>query len=110
MNQINVIYPYRYCGGWVFDDEARGLIKEPFVAGADTVMDILSAGADRFSLTFSGAEFPGVQHRFDWQREEFGGNWYRHSENGMEGWLCPALFLYFDSAPKSIFLMVREAV
>ena len=39
MNSIMVIYPYRDAGLWVFDDERVGLDKEPFIAGADTLID-----------------------------------------------------------------------
>ena len=38
-NAINVICPYKYNGVWVFDDPARGLVREPFVAGADKMID-----------------------------------------------------------------------
>jgi hypothetical protein len=30
-----------------------------------------------------------------------GGNWYHI--NGKEGWLCPALLKYFDTAPREIY-------
>ena len=39
VNAISVIFPYKYLGLWVFDDEKTGLIQEPFVAGADTLID-----------------------------------------------------------------------
>jgi hypothetical protein len=38
VNAINVISPYKHLGMWDFDDERVGLVKEPFVAGADTMM------------------------------------------------------------------------
>ena len=38
-NSIFVIKPYKWNGMWVFDDERVGLDKEPFVAGADTMID-----------------------------------------------------------------------
>ncbi len=38
-NSIFVINPYKWNGMWVFDDERVGLDKEPFVAGADTMID-----------------------------------------------------------------------
>jgi len=41
MNAINLIFPYRYEGMWVFDDARVGLDKEPFVSGADTMIDVL---------------------------------------------------------------------
>ena len=39
MNAINIIAPYKYLGMWVFDDPRLGLVQEPFVAGADTMID-----------------------------------------------------------------------
>ncbi len=39
MNAINVIAPYKYLGMWVFDDPRAGLVQEPFVSGADTMID-----------------------------------------------------------------------
>ena len=106
MNSINLIIPYRYEGMWVFDDPRVGLNKEPFVAGADTMIDLLVAdvpnAAKGFRLLFSASAFPGCQVKLEWKREESGGNWYYSPEFKMEGWLCPALFKYFEQAPKEI--------
>ncbi len=44
MNVINVIEPYRHLDMWVFDDPRVGLAKEPFVGGADTMIDRVTAG------------------------------------------------------------------
>jgi hypothetical protein len=108
MNAINLIVPYRYQGMWVFDDPRVGLDKEPFVSEADSMIDVLVAdvpGADRgFRLLFSATPFPGYTHMLQWAREEFGGNWYSSPVFKMEGWLCPALFKYFDKAPKEIYI------
>ena len=44
---------------WVFDDEERGLVKEPFVHGADTMFDFMSGNVlpgvnnTRCSIAFS---------------------------------------------------------
>ena len=38
-NALNVIHPYKWEGLWVFDDQRVGLEKEPFVEGADTIID-----------------------------------------------------------------------
>jgi hypothetical protein len=43
VNSIFLIVPYRHAGAWVFDDAPRGLQKEPFVSGADTMIDRLVA-------------------------------------------------------------------
>ena len=113
MNAINVIAPYKHHGMWVFDDPRVGLIQEPFVAGADTIIDRVVADipdAERgFTLVFSSTPFPGYQHRLDWQREEGGGNWYHAAQLGMEGWLCPALLRYFEEAPKQLFVQTKPA-
>jgi hypothetical protein len=61
-----------------------------------------------FTLVFSAQPFPGYQVEFEWRREEFSGNWYYSSALEMEGWLCPALFKYFDSAPKKIYAQFRS--
>jgi hypothetical protein len=39
MNAINAIAPYKHLGMWVFDDPRVGLNQEPFVAGADAMID-----------------------------------------------------------------------
>ena len=37
-------------------------------------------------------------------RGRYGGNWYYLPSYDMEGWLCPALMKYFESAPARIFI------
>ena len=108
MNSIMVIEPYRYVGTWVFDDAAMGLDKEPFVAGVPEMIDYLVRDipkADKgFRMTFSAKPFPGHQYRLTWLRTENEGNWYKLDDPPMEGWLCPALFRYFDSAPPELYV------
>jgi hypothetical protein len=57
-----------------------------------------------FRLLFSASPFPGYQRKLTRLREEFGGWWYESTEPEMEGWLCPALFRYFDEAPAEIYV------
>jgi len=110
MNSLFVIAPYRYMGMWVFDDPRVGLVQEPFVGGADTIIDMLVQdipdAESGFGIVFAAIPFPDHVHRLDWLREETGGNIYRHVATGMEGWLCPALFKYFTTAPETIYLKV----
>ncbi len=91
-----------------FDDPAVGLRQEPFVSGADEIMDCFSAdipgAANGFRLIFAPEPFPGYTARFERSRPEYGGMWYRWPERNMEGWLCPALFKYFAKAPPEIFV------
>jgi hypothetical protein len=92
---------------WVFDDPAVGLNREPFVAGIDKMIDQLVASipnAERgFRLLFSATPLPGHTVKLEWRREESGGNWYFCPQFRIEGWLCPALFKYFDKAPAELY-------
>lgn len=110
MNSLFAIAPYKFQGFWVFDDPAAGLKQEPFVSGADTILDVLTGSipgaADGFRLVFSAQPFPGFTASFEWLRPEHGGNWYVWKEKDMEGWLCPALFQYFETAPPEIYVRV----
>src|SRR5262249_21638681 len=95
MNAINVIAPYKHHGMWVFDDPRVGLVQEPFVAGADTMIDRIVAdipdAEHGFTMIFSTTPFPGHQYGLDWRREESGGNIYYAEKLKLEGWLCTAL-------------------
>lgn len=109
-NSIIVIRPYLSIGTWVFDDASVGLVREPFVAGAPAIISrmveeqgIVNA-RDGFALTASAEEFPGYQYSLTWFKGDRAGNWYRLDGTVLEGWLCPALFLYWKEAPKKIFV------
>ncbi len=107
-NSLMVIAPYRHNGMWVFDDPAVGLSREPFIAGIDKMIDKLVAdipNAERgWKAIFSASPFPGHEVKLEWRREESGGNWYYSDKYQMEGWLCPALFKYFNKAPREIYV------
>lgn len=114
-SQIKTIRPYKWNGVWVFDDPAVGLDKEALVAGMPELIEIATARAGiahpekGFVALFSQDPFPGAQVCLEWAREEAGGNVYRWPEGGQEGWLCPALFRYFDRAPARLYVEVRAA-
>ena len=61
-----------------------------------------------FTMYFSASPFPGFQKKIDWVREDSGGNWYRMDDPQVEGWLCPALFKYFNRAPDSLYVMAED--
>lgn len=107
-NAILVIAPYRHAGTWVFDDPAAGLRKEPFVAGVPEMIDVLVKDvpdADKgFRLLFSAHPFPAYQKKLTWSRGDMGGNYYTLDDPPMEGWICPALFRYYDAPPKEIYV------
>jgi hypothetical protein len=106
-NALMVIAPYWYKGTWVFDDEAAGLVREPFVLGMPEIIDAavedIPKAEKGFRLTFSAQPFPGANLELTWEREEHGGHWYCSEQTEIVGWLCPALFAYFDEAPKKIY-------
>lgn len=113
----SVLYPYLLGGTWVFDDERTGLKAEAFVMGMLEMIYrlIFTKGiqnADQgFQMTFSDEPFDGTDAELQWLRADdpdqpMGGNWYGATVAGQyqEGWLCPALRLYFDSAPARLFV------
>lgn len=91
----------------MFDDEDAGLVQEPFLCGADEVIERMVAdipGAEGgFRLTFSASPFPGYQLELVARAPEEGGQWYHAPALDMSGWLCPALFCYFDTAPPRLY-------
>lgn len=95
----------------MFDDAAVGLREEPFISGADRIIDRmvvdLSGAEGGFTLLFAARPFPGYQLELEWVREDMSGNWYRSEALGMEGWLCPALLNYFDSPPARLYATFR---
>jgi pimeloyl-ACP methyl ester carboxylesterase len=112
-SQIKVIRPYKWEGIWVFDDPAVGLDKEALVAGMPELIEMATAQAGirepekGFVALFSKDPFPTAQVCLERVREESGGNVYRWPEVGREGWLCPALFRYFERAPERLYVEVR---
>ena len=110
-SQITAIKPYKWEGLWVFDDDRVGLQREAFVAGADTMIDAaverkgIKDAEKGFLLLFSPDPFPGADVKLAWLRAEMGGNVY--GWENLEGWLCPALFRYFTSAPPVIYAEFR---
>jgi len=119
------IYPYELTSGcWVFDDERTGLKEEAFVLGmSEMISRVVEAKAipdasRGFALSFDAVPFdrdvelhwlpPGEAARqlgSDAPDIPDVGNWYTGQVLGekMTGWLCPALFLYFQDAPKIIY-------
>lgn len=104
-NVIKTIQPYRWAGGWVFDDESAGLDKEAFVAGADVMCDMMSGGMDSFTMQFSDIQFPTAKFNVKYLSGTVEkGTYYIESETGQQLWLCPALGRYFESSPNQIWV------
>lgn len=122
-NAMQEIYPYWTGATWAFDDDRVGLVAEPFVLGADMMItEVLHAkGANMsqvnqgFRLQFSANPFPQTDITIRFDREDSGGAWYTVTDSphqglshlieaGFKGWLCPAMYHYFSSAPESIHM------
>ena len=107
-NALIVIAPYRHAGTWVFDDPSARLVREPFVAGVPEMIDYLvrdiPGATNGFRLLFSAQPFPGYQKKLTWLRGDMGGNYYKMEEPAMEGWICPAMFRYYQTAPKELYV------
>ena len=107
-NALIVIAPYRHAGTWVFDDPGARLVREPFVAGVPEMIDVLvrdiPGATNGFRLLFSAQPFPGYQKKLTWLRGDMGGNYYKMEEPAMEGWICPAMFRYYKTAPKELYV------
>ena len=107
-NALMVIEPYSHAGTWVFDDDRVGLVREPFVAGVPEMIDQLVAhvpgATNGFRMLFSASPFPDYQKRLIKTREHMGGNYYKFEGTEKEGWLCPALFRYYEQAPNELYV------
>jgi hypothetical protein len=114
---IFTIYPYFLGNLWVFDDERTGLKEEPFIGPTSEMISKLieSKGIKNaeqgFTMQFGDEPFVGHDVELLWQRSDdpensTQGNWYRGTIAGLEmdGWLCPALGLYFPTAPLRLFV------
>jgi hypothetical protein len=115
-NSMIVLKPYRWEGMWVFDDEKTGLVREPFVSGVPEILETLlqnqgialEEAEKGFRLIFSAIPFPGHQLSAKWVGDEAGGTWYEESGSQARGWLCPALFRYFATAPNNLYVRVER--
>ena len=62
-----------------------------------------------FRLLFSANPFPGYRRSSAWLRGDSGGNIYRLDQPPLEGWICPAMFRYYKSAPKALYVRAEPA-
>lgn len=108
MNSILAIHPRKERGVWIFDDSSVALVREPFVAGMGEIIDDLVTSIPNaesgVTVLFSAQPFPSMQLQLSRLHTEHGGTWYQANTTGRVGWLCPALFLYFKSAPERLYV------
>lgn len=118
-NSIMVIEPYIWKRMWVFDDEATGLKREPFVSGADILCDYIldqvtqhmvdkeAELVNSFTAIFSATHFPSAKIKLALVKTEDEGNGgtdYYWKERKLNVWLCPALLKYFPTPPGNIYI------
>lgn len=136
MTQIFKINPRKESNIWLFDDPSRELDREPFVMGADAMIEALAdqAGACRYQKSigvpiyfsaepfsinsFAATEF--TRSRFGVEPEAIqagacgeDGAWYQGTVGNVdfEGWLCPATLKYFPVHPPKLYALVdRDAI
>ncbi len=113
MNVVNIITPYPYAGMWVFDDESRGLVAEPFVFGMSEILDKITQNVlemkerKPFKLIFSTEQLPMIHATLEKiDKPDIAGCWYKYKD--MEGWLCPATLLYYEEYPEKIHVFVES--
>ena len=118
-NAIHVIHPYKEAGMWIFDDDKKNIVKEPFVSGADEILDFISGYNMKCTVLFSNNCFPGSKWRLNKTSEEGQGAWYvlnqlaandecREITNIKHGWLCAVVKYYFQGGiPEEIYLQVK---
>lgn len=83
----------------------------------DTAVELKGVpnAAGGFLMIFSAGSFPDADFEVEWVREDGGGNVYKGQfevegeAQEMEGWLCPALNLYYPDAPQKLHVQIREA-
>tara|TARA_R110002020_G_scaffold385579_3_gene596500 strand:+ start:4803 stop:5222 length:420 start_codon:yes stop_codon:yes gene_type:complete len=104
MNTLSVINAYKDKRTWVFDEPEYGLVKEPFVAGADNFLDYVTRKKrDKVTLVFSSKSFPISNYSLKLWEECHGGGIYHENSTKSEMWLCGATKHYFNGKmPKEI--------
>lgn len=125
------IYPRKQQGTWLFDDPAVGLVSEPFVSGADDIIEAMAdleekSGEQKAAgvgIYFADQPFSiNGRPAIEMERIGFGsvpdavqqgacgsdGAWYRTTIAGrqLEGWLCPATLKYFSIHPPLLYALI----
>jgi len=110
-NSMLILEMYRHAGTWVFTDEKRDLVNEPFVLGVPEIFDSVIEEQDLkgnhlYRVIFSDQNFPLAHAEVEKISEEGGGAWYKHKKTP-PGWLCPATLKFFKEFPERIFFKIE---
>lgn len=109
--EIQTLQPYRFGSALVFDDPVKGLFREAFVGGMPEIL--LTAcrrfGVERpelgFTMLLADEPFPAAQVVLTKVGPDGSGTVYEWE--GMSGWLCANLRLYFDPPPEKLFIALK---
>lgn len=111
-SKVYKITPYLWGAFLVFDEKEHGLEKEPLIEGVPEILfelcDKHKVKKQVFNLYFSEAPFTDYQLQATRAEEQGGGYWYVAGDK--RGWLCPALFCYFEKAPDNLYFKVDTFV
>lgn len=108
----NSIYPYKEFNTWFFDDVDFHIYHEPFVMGVSEMIDNIlhkkGINDKQIKINFSTEKFADADVTLFKTSDLEEGAMYEISENKESGWLCPALFKYFQMAPEKIYIQVSN--
>jgi hypothetical protein len=105
---IYCVRAYRENGIWFFDDEGKGIFKEPFVGGMSEIIDyilqkkFIRGGHRGIKLEFSDKSFENAEKLQ--KIEDLPDNWAKYEYEDREGMLCPVALQYFQEFPQEIFI------
>ena len=75
---------------------------------AESDVTYIEAISDGVALLFSPDPFPDYQCDLTLTETALSGSTYRDDKNGLNPWLCPALFKYFPTAPAKLYGKVER--
>ena len=106
-NSIKVIQAYLWNNIYVFDEETLGLVKETFVGGSTELIGDACGWKEQVTLVFSDKPFPDYTLSTEFVLQDEGGTTYFCEQQNKQHWLCNVLLMYFDGAPKTIYVQVK---
>ena len=75
----------------------------------DVLVEDSPDARDGFRLTFSANPFPQFDKKLAWLRGDMQGNYYKFDDSPMEGWICPAMFKYYEKALPELYVKAETS-
>jgi hypothetical protein len=89
---------------FAFDDPTTGLVREPFIGGANYWMDKFSEDKNSCTIAFSANPLPDYDVKLELKDTHLINGSNYDDQEGRNIWLCPALFKYFANAPIELYI------